>query len=159
METELIPHAPNDDAILSLILEELADRSVVPANLTKELNIDPGNLEKELLLQPYLYAGYALLHADAVSAYDDAKAELDLKVAELDGIVRTELLDAGMKVTDKATENAVKCHEDYTTALWAKQRAYHHMLICEGIRRAFEQRMSALTMIASSRNAVLKGTP
>jgi len=118
-------------------------------NYMEELKCSEDTINEDLKDQPALFAWYAVLQELAEAAYQEAKAALDMIVANLDAEIRQELLKKG-KFTETMVRNAIILHKDY-------QEANKHVIeikktlgLIKGIKEAFYHRKDMLVSLASN---------
>ncbi len=114
------------------------------------LTIDELSLDKEWIRQPGLYFKYSLRLADARTAWDNAKAMLDVVSAELETKVRRKPSKFGIeseRITEAMVSGAVARHNDYRMAHSQTIDAQHKVRVLEATVSALEHRRSALTRL------------
>lgn len=99
-------------------LQELADEYIVAgvvydSKLSEDLNVNQAHLNDEYVTHAERFAWYSTAHDLALDYELRTKAELDRLYAQLDYTVRTEALNAGVKMTEKKVENSVITRPEY----------------------------------------------
>lgn len=113
-------------------------------NYDQDLFIDIDQLEVEWLTQPHRYRKYAELCSDAESEKQEAKQFLDLKKAELDGVIRNNLKEQEVKITEAQVAAQVLQHNDYLEAEDNYNKKCHNYNILKVAVESFHQRKTAL---------------
>lgn len=110
----------------------------------QDLFIDIDQLEVEWLNQPHRYMKYAKLCVDAEKEKQEGKQFLDLKKAELDGVIRNNLKEQGIKVTETQVVSQVLQHDDYLEAEDNYNKKCYDYNILKVAVESFHQRKTAL---------------
>lgn len=113
-------------------------------NYDQDLFIDINQLEVEWLNQPHRYKKYAALCMDAEDSKNKAKQSLDLKKAILDGEIRDNLKEQGIKVTEAQVLSQILQHDDYLEVEDNYNKKCHEYNILKVAVESFRQRKSAL---------------
>lgn len=118
-------------------------------NAVKEsfLEIDLNNLEVEWQEQPKLFFKWARKLANARRVLDEAKAEQDLVMADLDAEIRAKPKKYGLnaeKVTEPAIKKTIMTQEEYTDAQTKVINAKHDVGLYEAGVEALNHRKRAL---------------
>lgn len=91
--------------------------------LAECLNINPENIQEEFIAIPGLIAYWNARYADAQRAHLKAKHKLDVREAQLMGICRQEIINAGGKPTEAMVAAAVQTNEEFIRARAAANEA------------------------------------
>jgi hypothetical protein len=113
----------------------------------RDLRVDEVHIIDQISDQPSLFAWWATLAEEANTIAESRRRQLDLVEAELDEEIREEAREASEKITE-ATVNRRIIREDRYQKAWEKHRDAKRAAALLGvIRRAVEQRLSALIAI------------
>ena len=121
----------------------------------ESLEIDKSNLDVELSQQAERYMKWAELHVEAISARDEAKANLDVVKAMVDNKIRQE----GGKLTEALISAKIQQDKDYQIASEAHITAQKNTNMLLAGREALAQRKDCLKMLAELWIAGYYATP
>lgn len=111
------------------------------------LSINLHELDVEWAGQPNLYYKWAKKLAKARLVQDEAKAALELTVADLDSEIRSKPKKHGLtgeKITEAAIKNAILAAEEYTDAVDTVNKARYEVNVLEAGVTSLEHRKKAL---------------
>ncbi len=111
------------------------------------LKIDPTHVIEQLTDQPSLYSYWSVLSEEADVLLLSSKRHLDRVEAEVDDRLRQEARDSDEKVTESIIQRRILRESDYEDALEAMIEARRNAAFLGVIRRALEQRLSALIAV------------
>lgn len=124
-----------------------------------DIVIDEFNLDSEWKKQPRLFLQISEEAQKADLSYKKAKENVEVVKAKLYKSIKTEMLEEGEKVTEKALENEILIHDDYHEAFDKMlQRQNEAQLLKAGVL-AFEQKKSALENMVKLHIAGYFGEP
>lgn len=128
---------------------------VITYDLAQEVEIDSNRLNQALVEQATKFAFIATVHAGYRGAVEGAKMKLDLQSAKLDGIVRSEGVNNGEKMTEAIVTARIKQSKPYLDA----QKDYEELAGTERqlavAVEAFRQRKDMLIALSSNWRAEL----
>lgn len=131
-----------------------------PKDESSFIDIDENELDKEWIEQPKLYMRWATRLADAKLVVDEAKANWDLVIADLDASIRSKPQRYKLeKATEPAIKQAIMIQIEYTNAQQAFHSAKHRVGILEAGVQALEHRKRALEKLVDLYMANYFGTP
>lgn len=111
------------------------------------LNVDPSHVVQQLTDQPSLYAYWSVLSDEADVLLLSKRRRLDRVEAEVDDRLRQEAREEGEKITETIIQRRVLREEDYEEALDEMIEARRNASYLGTIKRALEQRLSALIAV------------
>jgi hypothetical protein len=116
----------------------------------KDLTINPYNLEEECVSQPSLYMDYVLLFAQAVSARDKAKLNLEVVEAETARNVRENpekygVIEGARGYTEAGYSSAVSVSKEVQEATLGLIDAQEQVEIFKGAKEAMLDKSRQLT--------------
>ncbi len=111
------------------------------------LKIDPTHVIDQLTTQAALYAYWSILSEEADVILLTEKRRLDRVEGEVDERMRTEAREADEKVTEAVIQRRLIREEDYGDALDDMINARRNAGYLGVIKRALEQRLSALIAV------------
>ena len=122
----------------------------VPFDLDEAYNalkVDPTHIIEQLTEQPSLYSYWSVLSEEADVILLTKKRRLDRIEAEVDERLRQEARDVDEKVTEPVIQRRILRETDYEEALEEMIEARRNASYLGVIRRALEQRLSALIAV------------
>jgi hypothetical protein len=111
------------------------------------LKVDPTHVIEQLTEQPSLYSYWSVLSEEADVILLTKKRRLDRIEAEADDRLRREARDDDEKVTEPVIARRILRESDYEEALEAMIEARRNAAYLGVIKRALEQRLSALIAV------------
>lgn len=123
-----------------------------------DLKIDPVHVIDQLSDQAALYSYWSTLAEEAAILYDVSKRRIDYVEAELDERLRKEARENEEKVTEAVIQRRIIREEKYQDALDAMIEARRAASYLSIIRRALEQRLSALIAVNNRDRAEMAAT-
>lgn len=126
--------------------------------MERDLSIDKFALDDSLAEVGQIFQDVGEEIAFAISRRDEAKDEVARTEAEIDGIVRRDGVQTGMKVTDTAAKNLVIMHRDVITARQRLRNREEDLARLQGLERSFTQRSYAIREMVSLHLAAYFGT-
>ncbi len=111
------------------------------------LKIDPTHVIDQLTTQATLYAYWSVLSEEADVILLTEKKRLDRVEAEVDERMRQEARDVDEKVTEAVIQRRIIREDDYAEALENMINARRNAGYLGVIKRALEQRLSALIAV------------
>lgn len=111
------------------------------------LRIDPNHILDALEEQASLYAYWSTLAEEAAIVAEVARRRLDFVEADLDREVREDAREEGHKTTEEGVKRAITRHNKFQDALDGMLDARRDAAVLGVMRRALEQRLSALIAI------------
>ena len=111
------------------------------------LRVDPTHVIDQLSEQPSLYSYWSVLSEEADVILLTQKRRLDRVEAEVDDRLREEAHRASEKVTEPITARRILRESDYEDALEDMIEARRNAAYLGVIKRALEQRLSALIAV------------
>ncbi len=123
-----------------------------------DLRVDPVHVIEQLSEHAALYAYWSTLAEEAAIIADMHKRRLDLVESELDDQLRREARDADEKVTENVIQRRILREDKYQNALDARIDAQRSAGLLSIIRRALEQRLSALIAVNNRDRAEMAAT-
>ena len=112
-----------------------------------ELKIDPSHVIEQLTTQAALYSYWSILSEEADVILLTEKRRLDRVEAEVDERMRQEARDCDEKVTEAVIQRRLIREDDYAEALEDMIAARRNAGYLGVIKRALEQRLSALIAV------------
>lgn len=110
--------------------------------------IDNLRLNEEWIAQPRLYFVYAVKVAEARAVHEQAKAELDLCEAELDGDIRNNPskygIDDGTRVTNPLVAKMIQTQKEYLALRESVAKKRHRVEVLQAAVSALDHRKKAL---------------
>ncbi len=122
------------------------------------LKIDPTHVIDQLTSQAALYSYWSILSEEADVILLTEKRRLDRVEAEVDERMRQEARDVDEKVTEAVIQRRILREEDYTEALEDMINARRNAGYLGVIKRALEQRLSALIAVNNRDRAEMAAT-
>ncbi len=122
------------------------------------LKIDPTHVIDQLTSQAALYSYWSILSEEADVILLTEKRRLDRTEAEVDDRLREEARDANEKVTEAVIQRRILREEDYADALESMINARRNAGYLGVIKRALEQRLSALIAVNNRDRAEMAAT-
>lgn len=141
--TDLSPTPTLDDLVPTLTVGETTFES----KLAQDLYIDKSDLANEFLDHPRRYAFYSTCAEIASAKETSYKVNLERLYALLDHEKRSELMMAGVKVTEKMVENSVITDERYIALQEEYLKAQKDASICKSAMFAMQQRKDMLVQL------------
>lgn len=123
-----------------------------------DLRIDPTHVVDQLGDHAALYAYWSTLAEEATILYDVAKRRVDYVEAELDDKLRQEARETAEKVTNDVIDRRILREDKYQDAQDTMLEARRAAALLSIIRRALEQRLSALIAVNNRDRAELAAT-
>lgn len=123
-----------------------------------DLRIDPTHIIDQLSEHAAKYAYWSTLAEEASIAYDVAKRRVDYVEAALDDKLRREARDLDEKVTEAIIQRRIIREDEYQDVQDAMLDARRSAALLSIIRRAFEQRLSALIAVNNRDRAEMAAT-
>lgn len=123
-----------------------------------DLRIDPTHVVEQLSDHAALYAYWSVLAEEAAILFDVAKRRVDYVEADLDDKLRREARDADEKVTEAIIQRRILREDEYQDVADAMLEARRAASLLSIIRRALEQRLSALIAVNNRDRAELAAT-
>ncbi len=111
------------------------------------LKIDTTHVIEQLTEQPSLYSYWSVLSEEADVLLLSKKRRLDRVEADLDDRLRQEARDDDEKVTEAVIQRRILREQEYEVALDAMIEARRNAADLGVIKRALEQRLSALIAV------------
>lgn len=112
-----------------------------------DLRVDPVHIRDQLTEQPALYAYWSTLAEEAAILSDVAKRRVAYVESQLDAELREEARAAGDRLTEATIQRRIVGSEEYQDKLDTLMEARRAAGLLAIIRRALEQRLSALIAI------------
>jgi ribosomal protein L37E len=134
----------------SFYIEKEVYKSVTKQDDTPVLNleIDRLRLDEEWSDQPKQFLIWSQQAADCQLEYDQAKAKLEVTVAEISNEIRKSPSIFGLdKVTEKAVELCIPLQPDHQLRVRKVNEARHALEVAKSAVNALEHRKRALTML------------
>ena len=122
------------------------------------LKIDPTHVIDQLTSQAALYSYWSILSEEADVILLTEKRRLDRMEAEVDDRLREEAREANEKVTEAVIQRRILREEDYADALDSMINARRNAGYLGVIKRALEQRLSALIAVNNRDRAEMAAT-
>ncbi len=122
------------------------------------LKIDPTHVIDQLTSQAALYSYWSILSEEADVILLTEKRRLDRMEAEVDDRLREEAREASEKVTEAVIQRRILREEDYADALENMINARRNAGYLGVIKRALEQRLSALIAVNNRDRAEMAAT-
>ncbi len=122
------------------------------------LKVDPTHVIDQLTEQPSIYAYWSSLSEEADVILLTEKRRLDRVEAEVDDRLRQEAREEEEKVTEAIIQRRILREEDYAEALEAMINARRNAGYLGVIKRALEQRLSALIAVNNRDRAEMAAT-
>jgi len=109
------------------------------------VELDLNQLDTDWVRQPKLYYKFAEMLAHAKAKVDVAKALLEVTVAELDGMIRSNPEKYKLeKVTELMVRNAVTLHKKHKRVTMEYNEARHEMYVLQAAVNTLDHRKAAL---------------
>lgn len=134
------------DLPVSIILED----DNYDLDYQKELKCSEETINEDLKNQPTMFAWYAVLQEMAAAAVSEAKLDLEVTEATLDGYFRDESVKKKIKLLEKDIFSKIKLHDDYLKARVAVNTAIKNAGILRAIKDAFAHRKEMVLALASN---------
>lgn len=122
------------------------------------LKIDPTHVIDQLTSQAALYSYWSILSEEADVILLTEKRRLDRVEAEVDERMRQEARDCDEKVTEAVIQRRILREDDYAEALEDMINARRNAGYLGVIKRALEQRLSALIAVNNRDRAEMAAT-
>lgn len=122
------------------------------------LKVDPTHIIDQLTEQPALYAYWSILSEEADVLLLTRKKRLDRVEADLDDRLRREARDEEEKITEAIIQRRILRESDYAEAEEAMIDARRNASYLGVIRRALEQRLSALIAVNNRDRSEMSAT-
>ena len=113
-------------------------------DFSEDSRIDHNNLDVECVNDAFKYGQYVRSMVDAEDAYDRAKDNLKVIIAEMDNKIRKEVLTSGEKVTETIVSNKVLLSKEYKIAAEEMLQAKHTYSILKGGVETLDKRSDRL---------------
>lgn len=123
-----------------------------------DLRIDPTHVVEQLSNHAALYAYWSTLAEEAAILYDVAKRRVDYVEADLDDKLRQEAREAEEKVTEAIIQRRIIREDKYQDVQDDMFEARRAAALLSIIRRALEQRLSALIAVNNRDRAEMAAT-
>ncbi len=123
-----------------------------------DLRVDPVHVIEQLSEHAALYAYWSTLAEEAAICADVAKRRVDFVESECDDQLRREARDADEKVTETIIQRRILREDKYQDALDAMIEARRSAALLSIVRRALEQRLSALIAVNNRDRAEMAAT-
>ena len=123
-----------------------------------ELKIDPSHVIEQLTTQAALYSYWSILSEEADVILLTEKRRLDRVEAEVDERMRQEARECDEKVTEAVIQRRIIREDDYAEALEDMIAARRNAGYLGVIKRALEQRLSALIAVNNRDRAEMAAT-
>ncbi len=128
------------------MIDDLSDRSWI--------DVDPNHLDKEWLGQPRLYSEYAEHLAEARFDHAEAKNKLELVMAEVARLIRSDPISHGVKkVTVDAIKDAVTLHVEVQNAQKKLNKKKYDLDLLQACVDTLDQRKKTLEHLVQLRLA------
>jgi hypothetical protein len=124
----------------------------------RELEIDKDALDNELIGIGQIFQKVGEEIAYATSRRDQAKDELALVMADLDMIVRQDMAQENVKVTESAVKRAMLKHPDAQGATNRLRLREEELMRLQALEKSFTQRSYAIRELVSLHLAAYFGT-
>lgn len=124
----------------------------------RDLEIDVDALDNELTSVGQIFQKIGEAIAFATSRRDQAKDELALVLADLDIIVRQDMVQENVKVTESAVKRATLKHPDTQGATNRLRAREEELMRLQALEKSFTQRSYAIRELVSLHLAAYFGT-
>jgi hypothetical protein len=125
--------------------------------LKLDIAINDANLDGCMIAQPSLYLEYARLYIQAQQKADIAKLKTEITNSQLDAVVRKQLLDEGLKLTEGAVAAMIARDPKHVRAEGELIRLRSTAAIYKQALEAFMQRRDMLIQLGASAREEMKG--